>query len=37
MTVDVRKELPDNYKFGWEDKGSTKTGHKNGAENGSGL
>ena len=20
MTVDVRKELPDNYKFGWEDK-----------------
>ena len=20
MTVDVRKEVPDNYKFGWEDK-----------------
>src|SRR4030088_3455159 len=20
MTVDVRKDLPDNYKFGWEDK-----------------
>jgi len=37
LTVAAGSRMRGQAEFGWEDKGSTKTGHKNGAENGSGL